>query len=129
MDINNRQDIELLVNSFYDRVKQDDTIGFIFQQIIGADWSHHLPIMYNFWDTILFHTATYQGQPIAQHIKVDRQIKLEQAHYERWLQLWDETINSLFAGAVAEEAKKRAKLMMDLISMKVEWARTGKAIV
>ena len=128
-DISKREDIELLVNSFYDKVKKDEVIGGIFQKIIADDWSHHLPIMYQFWETILLNKPGYTGNPIRKHIEVDQQTPLEVPHYNRWLQLWSETIDNLFAGTLADEAKNRASLMMNLIKIKVESARLGKNIL
>ena len=128
-DIRSREDIEMLVNSFYDKVGKDDVIGYIFQQIIGNDWSHHLPIMYSFWETVLLNKAGYSGNPVKKHIEIDKKVPLQQEHYERWLQLWHETLDNLFAGEVAETAKIRAAAMMQLIDMKVQWAREGKSIL
>lgn len=128
-DIRSREDIEMLVNSFYDKVRKDDVIGYIFQQIIGDDWSHHLPIMYSFWETVLLNKAGYSGNPVKKHIEIDKKVPLQQEHYERWLQLWHETLDNLFAGEVAETAKIRAGAMMQLIDMKVQWAREGKSIL
>lgn len=128
MDIQNRNNIEDLVNTFYDKVRKDETIGFIFNKIIGDDWSHHLPIMYQFWETVLLNVPGYTGNPVKKHIEVDKLIPLEQNHYNRWLELWRETIDELFAGEKAEEAKKRAALMMQLIDFKVTDARKGKSL-
>ncbi len=128
-DIQGRDNIEQLVNSFYDKVKKDDTIGYIFMNIIGENWSHHLPIMYQFWETILLSVPGYTGNPVKKHVEIDRKIKLEDGYYEKWLSLWKETVDELFSGPIAEEAKKRAKLMMDLIRYKVLWAREGKTIL
>ncbi|HEY1032018.1 MAG TPA: group III truncated hemoglobin [Flavipsychrobacter sp.] len=128
-DIRSREDIEVLVNNFYNKVRKDDVIGYIFQQIIGDDWSHHLPIMYSFWETVLLNNAGYSGNPIKKHIEIDKKVPLQQEHYERWLQLWHETLDNLFAGEVTETAKIRAAAMMQLIDMKVQWAREGKSIL
>lgn len=122
-DIQNREDIELLVNSFYDEVRRDAVIGFIFDEIIGSDWSHHLPVMYRFWESILLHSASYQGQPVLRHILVDQRIPLVKAHFDQWLLLWNRTVDSLFAGDVAADAKKRASLMISLIQLKIRDAR------
>lgn len=110
-------------------MKQDETIGYIFHQAIGEDWSHHLPIMYRFWGTILLHVEGYKGNVINKHIELDKKIPLEKEHFNRWLQLWEGTVDDLFAGEIANEAKNRASLMLHLISMKVEWARLGKSIL
>lgn len=128
-DITTPQDVQLLVNSFYDRVRQDNIIGHIFQEIIGNDWSHHLPIMYRFWETVLLDAASYSGNAVQKHIAVDKRMPLQQMHYDRWLLLWQQTIDSLFNGDVAETAKKRATTMMHLIAMKVQWSHEGKTVL
>lgn len=128
-DISNREDIILLVNTFYDKVKQDDTIGYIFNEIIGDDWSHHLPVMYNFWEMVLFQSATYTGNPIRAHINLDKRLPLTAAHFERWMALWKETVDNLFSGEKASEIKTRAALMKDLIHHKINASRDGKNIL
>ena len=127
-DISDEQDIKILVDSFYDKVKKDDTIGYIFQSIIGDDWSHHLPIMYTFWGTILLHKEGYKGNVIKKHIDIDKKIPLQKEHYDQWVHLWTNTVDDLFEGETASEAKNRALLMIHLISMKVEWSRLGNSI-
>ena len=122
-DIATRADIELLINSFYDIVKEDDTIGYIFNDIIGDDWSAHLPVMYGFWESVLFSNPGYTGNPIKKHIDIDKQMPMEKVHFDRWLVLWNETVDKLFAGITADEAKNRAMLMANLISMKVIMSR------
>jgi hemoglobin len=127
-DIENKADIELLINSFYDKVKQDKTIGFIFNDIIGTDWSHHLPVMYRFWESILFTKPGYEGNPVKKHIDIDKRIALEQQHFDKWLAIWNETTDELFEGANAAQAKNRAMLMANLINIKVKMARSDKFI-
>ena len=128
-DIANRTDIELLVNQFYNEVRKDDIIGFIFNDIIGDDWSKHLPIMYNFWETVLFGKAAYRGNPVRKHVEIDKKIELHKEHYDRWLKLWSETIDQHFKGDVAENAKSKATTMIQLIDIKVTAARGGKSIL
>ncbi|MCW3121825.1 MAG: hypothetical protein JWQ38_1317 [Flavipsychrobacter sp.] len=127
-DIVETVDIELLIDTFYDRVKQDATIGHIFSTIIGDDWSHHLPVMYRFWESVLFSKPGYTGNPIKKHIDIDKRIPFEKAHFDRWLELWNETVDSLFDGEIAAQAKNRAMLMANLISMKVEMSRDSNFI-
>ena len=127
-DLTNKADIELLINSFYDKVKKDDKIGFIFNTIIGADWSHHLPVMYDFWNMVLFSQPGYAGNPTRAHVDMDKKIPLEKEHFDRWLELWNETVDSLYAGEHVDLAKNRAMLMANLISMKVEMGREGNLV-
>ena len=127
-DIASKDDLVVLVNTFYDRVKRDEVIGYIFNAIIGDDWSAHLPIMYTFWNTVLFGAEGYKGQAIGKHIEIDRKIPLQEAHFERWISLWKDTVDSLFAGAKAEQIKAKAATMLQLIQFKVEAARSGKSL-
>ena len=127
-DLTNRGDIITLINAFYDKVRRDGTIGYIFNQTIGADWSHHLPVMYDFWEAILFSTAEYRGNPIQKHIDLDKAITLEKQHFDQWLVLWNETVDKLYAGEYADMAKNKAMMMLNLIGMKVVMAREGKSV-
>jgi hemoglobin len=127
-DILGEEDIKILVNTFYDSVKKDDIIGFIFHSIIGDDWSHHLPVMYSFWSSVLFNKQGYKGNVIQKHIDIDKKITLQKEHYDRWILLWHKTVDNLFEGDKAEEAKNRASLMIQLISMKVDWSRLNNSI-
>lgn len=85
--------------------------------------------MYAFWQMVLFNKTGYAGNPVKKHIDIDKQLPLQSSHYDRWISLWNETVDSLFEGQLAEEAKKRAALMIHLIRMKVEMARYGKTIL
>lgn len=124
-DIENRADVALLVNSFYNKVKIDDKLGHIFSKIIGEDWSHHLPVMYDFWELVLFSKAGYAGNPVRKHVDVDKKTRLNKEHFDRWLELWNETIDSTFVGEYADMAKNKAMLMANLINMKVDMSRDG----
>ena len=52
-DIETREDIIKLVDVFYDKVKKNEILGYIFDDIAKIDWSKHLPVMYSFWASIL----------------------------------------------------------------------------
>jgi hypothetical protein len=71
-DLNGRAEIERLVNTFYDRVRGDELLGFIFEKIAQTNWQTHLPKMYAFWETVLFRSGGYTGNPIAAHAKLCR---------------------------------------------------------
>lgn len=100
----NRQDIEILVNSFYDKVKKDELIGPIFNDVAQVNWDEHLPKLYNFWEDLLLGSDNYHGRPFPPHIPLN--LKIE--HFQRWLSLFFQTIDEHFQGLKAEEAKARA---------------------
>ncbi|MBS1947398.1 MAG: group III truncated hemoglobin [Bacteroidetes bacterium] len=118
-DIETRKDIELLVNEFYERVKNDDLIAFIFTAVRKVDWNKHLPVMYDFWENILFQSGTYYGNPMALHKQLHQQVPLKQEYFQRWVYLFDQTVDDLFYGENASLVKKRASSIAEVMQMKI----------
>lgn len=127
MDIQTQEDVQLLVNTFYGKVQNDATLGPIFNGAI-KDWSMHLPKMYRFWGTVLLGEPGYSGNAMSAHIQVNKTFPLKEEHYNRWITLWEATVDSLFSGPVADNAKKRASLMIQLISFKVDQSQNRNFI-
>ncbi|MEL1239743.1 group III truncated hemoglobin [Flavobacterium flavipallidum] len=121
IDIQNLDDIKLLVNTFYGKVQKDTLIGPVFNEKIGNNWTAHLERMYRFWQTILLEEHTYSGSPFPPH----KHLPVEKAHFNRWMEIFTETIDGLYKGALAEEAKLRAKNMAEMFFYKIEYFRTG----
>jgi hemoglobin len=107
-DIRNRKDIEKLVNAFYEKIKSDDTIGYLFNDVAHVNWELHLPKMYDFWENILFYTANYEGNPMEKHKELHGKSTMTKAHFQHWIAVFNKTVDSLFEGSKAEEIKKRA---------------------
>jgi hemoglobin len=103
-DIEGETEIRLMVDSFYEKIRMDDTVGPVFQERI-EDWSKHLPIMYAFWGTMLFGKQDYRGNPMAKHLD----LPVNSEHFTRWLELFVQTVDELFSGPKAEQAKAAAK--------------------
>lgn len=64
-DITNKGDIKLLVDTFYDKVKNNSVIVHIFNDIAKVDWEHHLPKMYSFWESLLLGEKRVYRKPYA----------------------------------------------------------------
>lgn len=122
-DIQNRQDIELLVNSFYQVVQKDEVIGFFFNDIAKVNWDQHLPKMYDFWSSLLFGTAQYKGNPMAVHFPINEVQAMKKEHFSHWLKLWTETMQRLFQGEMADLAIYKAQNISTLMAFKMEKAR------
>jgi hemoglobin len=114
-DIATDEDVKLLVDTFYSRVNEDEMLSYIFNDVAKLDFAKHMPIMYAFWRTLLFGDNTYQGNPFAKHVP----LPIEAKHFERWLELWRGTIDSLFEGEKAEEAKARAIAIAGIFQAKL----------
>lgn len=118
-DIVSQDDIQQLVNSFYDKVKTSE-IGFFFEEIAKVNWEKHLPKMYIFWESVLFATVKFDGNPMGAHFPINEIIPIEKKHFEAWLQLWKETVDENFSGEMAESAKNKAENIAKLMSFKME---------
>ena len=116
-DIVLREDIKVLVDRFYDKVKTDSLLGPVFNHV---NWPHHLPIMYNFWSSMLLGDQSYRGNPLQKHLHLE----IGKSHFGRWLTLFNETVDENFAGETAEEVKMRAQAIAGIFQLKM--GLTGK---
>ncbi len=103
-----RADVELLVNRFYEKVRDNPMLGHVFDGVARVNWEKHLPKMYNFWEMILFGKDGYDGHPLRPHLIINSVHPLTIPHFEQWLVLFFQTIEENFEGEKAEEAKTRA---------------------
>lgn len=117
-DIRNRKDIEKLVNAFYNKVKTDAVIGYLFTEVARVNWEEHLPKMYNFWENILFCTANYNGNPMMKHKELHQKSTMTAEHFTHWTALFTDTVDKLFEGQKAEEIKNRAMNIASLMMYK-----------
>lgn len=122
-DIETIEDIELLVNTFYDRVKQDDTIGFFFNDVAKTNWAEHLPKMYQFWRALLFMDTKFEGNPMGAHIPINAKVPMEEHHFDHWLKLWKGTVDDLFEGEIANDAKMKAQNIAKMMAFKMRQMR------
>ena len=127
-DIENREDVILLVNSFYEEVRTNPVLGYIFEDVAHIHWAEHLPKMYSFWSSILLHEQSYSGNPMIRHIELSRQTPMTGTEFSEWLRLFDATVDRLFEGKNAEEAKSRASNIARLMLYKIENSNSQKAI-
>jgi len=119
IDITNRDDIYLLVTSFYKKVVQDEILSPFFDKI--EDWEAHYDQLTTFWESSLFLKTKYLGDPLAAHVKVDKDHNhsIRDVHFGLWLNLWFQTIDELFEGDVANRAKNRARKMSTFLYLKI----------
>lgn len=110
-DIRNKDDIKLMVDTFYGKVQENEILGFIFNDIAEVDWDTHLPHMYNFWAGILFGENEFRGQPMYKHIMLSKKTKMGDTQFAEWLRLFGETVIELFEGPRADEAIARSQMI------------------
>ena len=120
LDITTRADIEKLVDDFYAKVTKDPMIGPIFIPIMSSGrWSHHVKRIYDFWHSSLLEEPVYKGDPFTPH----RHMPLEKRHFDRWIELFHQTIDAHFEGPIAESAKAKSQQAALLFESKIRFLR------
>jgi hemoglobin len=110
-DINNRNDIDTLMRAFYGKAIADDVIGYIFTNVAKLDLESHLPVIGDFWETIIFQNGVYLKygrNPLQVHGELNEKTPLLPTHFERWLEIFTEVTDNLFEGPRADFIKLRA---------------------
>lgn len=120
-DILDLDDVKRLVDSFYGRVRADEILAPVFETRLQDRWPEHLEKMYRFWQTVLLGEHTYYGAPFVPHAK----LPVAHMHFERWMQLFNSTVDELFTGEKAEEAKWRGNKMAGMFEMKIEMTKNN----
>jgi len=120
-DITTLDDVKIVVDTFYAKIQKDDLLKDIFNNVIRDNWHEHLEKMYRFWQTVLLKEHTYYGSPFPPHAK----LPVDAEHFQRWIKLFYETLDELFAGERTEEAKWRAEKMAQMFQYKIEYYRNN----
>ena len=123
--ITSLDDVKIVVDAFYGRVREDDLLGPVFNHVIQDRWPEHLQRMYTFWQTVLLGEHTYYGSPFPPHAK----LPVTKEHFQRWLKLFTKTIDEHFEGEKADEAKWRASKMAEMFQYKIEAIQNNSAIL
>ena len=123
-DLKDRADIKKLVISFYTKVRKNEEIGYFFNNSI-TDWEQHFEKLTDFWESNLFFTGNFQGNPAIAHIRVDENNNnsISQYHFGIWLNLWFQSIDELFQGELAERLKNNARKMSTHLFLRIYQSR------
>lgn len=117
-DISSREDIELLIKEFYDKLLVDEVVGYLFTEVVALDLKEHLPRLVDFWEDQLLGTNNYSGNPMKVHLDLHQKEALQKAHFERWLNHFNQTVDAHFSGPKAHLAKERALSIATVIQIK-----------
>lgn len=115
-DIRSDEDIRILIHAFYNNVQEDERLGYIFDDVAEVDWEKHLPKMVNFWSNILFQTGHYEGRPFREHMP----LPIDRMDFERWYNLFVDTVDEYFEGEKADYAKEMAGKIASSFSVRME---------
>ena len=118
-DIENRSDIELLLNRFYTKVFENDLISHFFKEVVPLDLETHIPVIADFWESVLLDAKGYRKNVMEVHLNISQKSKIEKKHLDRWAKLFTETVNDLFEGHRATIAKQRAASIATMMNIKI----------
>jgi hemoglobin len=118
-ELKTREDIKLLVDTFYNTALKDEVIGFIFTDVAKIELQDHMPRMYDFWESTLLQKNSYKGNPMSVHLDLNQKQALEKIHFDRWLLLFNQAVDKLFSGEKAEQAKTRALSIATVMQIKI----------
>ena len=121
-DISNRKDIEILIQLFYQKVVLDPVIGFIFTETVSINWEKHIPLIADFWESILLDNPVYKNNAMEMHYDLNKKMPLEKIHFDSWLSLFNQVVDELHEGKIATMAKKRAHSIAAVMQFKMEQA-------
>lgn len=118
-DIESRDDIILLLKRFYQKVLADDSINYIFTHVAKMNVEEHIPIIADFWETVLFQTGSYRKNAVGIHLDLHRKSPLSPAHFETWLAHFNGTVDELFGGNNAFIIKEKARSIATIMQIKI----------
>lgn len=119
-DIATKKDIEQIMAVFYQKARADTLIGFFFTQVIPVRWDRHLPAMCTFWENVLFYSGVYEGDPVTTHRRIHEKYPTRPEHFQRWIQLFSQTIDAFFEGPNAQKMKQHARAIAAVMLQKIE---------
>jgi hemoglobin len=105
------EQIAVLVDAFYVRVREDEILGPVFERVVGDAWEPHLQKMRAFWSSLTLASGRYKGNPMMAHLMLVPRIGAE--HFERWLALWRQTATELFPDQVSAKFIGKAETMAE----------------
>lgn len=120
MDIKDRNDIANVIRAFYDKAVNDPVIGIFFTEVVIVNWEKHLPIMYDFWENILFTNRKYTGNPLEIHRQLNKKKEMTHEHFQQWINLFTTTVDELYKGENAELMKQRAENIAVMMEIKIK---------
>lgn len=118
-DIENRDDLLLLIQQFYKKLLSDDSISYLFTDVAKINLEHHLPVLVDFWDSILFQSDTYHKNAMQPHLALHSKSPLQKHHFDTWLSYFKQTVDELFEGETAFIAKERATSIATVMQIKI----------
>lgn len=127
-DISSREDIDVLLTRFYSKLLADSRINYIFQDVVKVDMQSHLPILGDFWESVLFNRNLYNNNPMMIHLEMSEKTQLLKEHFDTWLHYFNSTVDENFDGPIAFKAKERALSIATVMQIRIKQKNQGNPL-
>lgn len=119
-DIQGRGDLLFLMQEFYKKLLSDDAISYLFTDVAKIDLEKHLPVLVDFWDSILFGADSYRKNAMQPHLDLHARSPFLPHHFEIWLRYFKGSVDENFEGDIAFLAKERATSIATVMKIKLK---------
>ena len=120
-DIETTADLIFLMETFYSKALADEQIGHFFTKVAPLNMQTHITLIVSFWESVLFDKAGYKGNVMEVHQHLHQLSPFIPAHFDRWVQIFKETVNALFAGVNTEKILQRAESIATVMKIKLAY--------
>jgi hemoglobin len=118
-DIENRADLEKMLEAFYKKVFKDDLISHFFLEVVPLNLETHIPVITDFWESVLLDGRGYRKNVMEIHLNISEKSRIEKVHLDRWVKIFSETVDEMFEGTKASLAKQRAVSIATMMNIKI----------
>lgn len=126
-DIEEREELEVFLRAFYKKAFADELIGHFFTEVVPLDLKTHIPVIANFWESVVFDKPSYRKNVMEVHQHIDHLSKIKKEHLDRWVKIFTETLDENFEGGKTELMKQRARSIATLMDLKLNHGQVSKA--
>lgn len=85
-----QKQLQKLIGNFYASIQKDEVLGPIFTEVAKVNWNKHIPLLVQFWSSVMLDTREYSGNPMLKHSELNRKTELTLEHFNRWLALFSQ---------------------------------------
>lgn len=126
-DIESRDDLEKILKAFYRKAFQDELIGRFFLDVVPLDLTTHIPVITDFWESVIFGKHNYRKNVMQIHQHIHQLSSIKKEHLDRWVKIFTETVDEFFEGNNAELMKQRGRSIATLMDLKLNHNQINKA--
>jgi hemoglobin len=118
-DIQTQDDLYLLVDNFYKKLLADQSISYIFTDVVKVHLEEHLPILVTFWSQAILGTGGYFKNLTQIHLDLNAKSYLSKELFEIWLNHFENAIDESYTGINCERMKNMAHNLSSIMQIKI----------